>query len=72
MGIECRFVDNDSSVEEITSKIDEKTKFIFIETIANPAGKVADFEKFSTVAKANGLVLMCDNTISTPYICRPF
>ena len=72
MGIECRFVDNDSSIEEIESKIDAKTKFIFIETIANPAGKVADFEKFSTVAKANGIVLMCDNTISTPYICRPF
>lgn len=72
MGIDCRFVDNDASTSDIESLIDDKTKFIFIETIANPAGKVADFEKFSAVAKKNGLVLMCDNTISTPYICRPF
>ncbi len=72
MGVDCRFVENDSSIEEIESKIDDNTKFIFIETIANPAGKVADFEKFSAIAKKYGLVLMCDNTISTPYICRPF
>ena len=72
MGIECRFVENDAPAEEIESKIDENTKFIFVETIANPAGKIADFDKFSQISKKYGLVLMCDNTISTPYICRPF
>lgn len=72
MGIECRFVENDAPAEEIESKIDENTKFIFVETIANPAGKIADFDRFSQISKKYGLVLMCDNTISTPYICRPF
>ncbi|MBR2479927.1 MAG: O-acetylhomoserine aminocarboxypropyltransferase/cysteine synthase [Clostridia bacterium] len=72
MGIDCRFVDNDTAPQDVEELVDDKTKFIFIETIANPAGKVADFEKFSTIAKKYGLVLMCDNTISTPYICRPF
>ena len=72
MGIDCRFVENDTIAEDIEALIDDKTKFIFIETIANPAGKVADFDKFSAIAKKYGLVLVCDNTISTPYICRPF
>ena len=72
MGIDCRFVDNDTAPQDVEELVDDKTKFIFIETIANPAGKVADFEKFSTIAKKYGLVLMCDNTIATPYICRPF
>lgn len=71
LGIDCRFVSNDSSEEDIEKLIDDKTRAIFIETIANPAGVVADFEKFSAIAGRYGIVLIADNTIATPVLCRP-
>lgn len=72
LGIECRFVDGNASKAEIEKLIDDKTRLFFCETIANPAGHVADFEKFSAIAKKHNMVLMVDNTIATPVICRPF
>ena len=72
LGIDCRFVSNDTPAAEIEKLIDGKTRAIFIETIANPAGIVADFGKFAAIAKKYGIVLICDNTIATPVLCRPF
>lgn len=72
LGIECRFFTPDTAEEEIESLIDEKTKVIFCETLANPAMDVADFETLSKIAKKYGIVLMADNTLPTPYLCRPF
>lgn len=72
LGIECRFFTPDTTEEEIESLIDEKTKVIFCETLANPAMDVADFETLSKIAKKYGIVLMADNTLPTPYLCRPF
>lgn len=72
LGIECRFFTPDTTEEEIESLIDEKTKVIFCETLANPAMDVADFETLSKIAKKYGIVLMADNTLATPYLCRPF
>jgi O-acetylhomoserine (thiol)-lyase len=72
LGIECRFVDLDDNDEVFEKMIDDKTKFIYFETIANPCGRVADFEKFDRLSKKYGIVLMIDNTIASPYICRPF
>jgi len=72
LGIECRFVDKNAKAEDIEKLIDDKTRLIFCESIANPAGTIADFDKYSKVAKKYNMVLMVDNTISTPYICRPF
>ena len=66
LGIDCRFVTNETSAEEIESLIDENTKAIFLETIANPAGIVADFAKFSAIAEKYGILLIVDNTIATP------
>jgi len=62
----------DDKNEEIEKLIDEKTRLIYLETIANPCGRVADFEKFSKISKKHGLVIMVDNTIASPAICRPF
>lgn len=71
MGIECRFFSPEATAAEIESLIDDNTKAIFIETIANPAGTVIDFEKVVAVAEKYGIATVCDNTIATPVICRP-
>ncbi|HIR39657.1 MAG TPA: O-acetylhomoserine aminocarboxypropyltransferase/cysteine synthase [Candidatus Coproplasma stercoripullorum] len=71
LGVECRFFDPDDSAEHIQSLIDDKTKFIIAETIANPSMVVLDFDKLSSIAKKNGLVFIVDNTLATPVLCRP-
>lgn len=71
IGIECRFVEPTASAEEIEGLIDDRTKLIFCETIANPAMYVADFDKLSAIAKKHGILLAADNTLATPVICRP-
>ena len=72
MGIEVRFVSPDMSDEEIASRIDENTRMIYGETIANPALNVFDIERFANIAHSHGLPLMVDNTFATPVLCRPF
>ncbi|MGN0481278.1 MAG: O-acetylhomoserine aminocarboxypropyltransferase/cysteine synthase family protein [Lachnospiraceae bacterium] len=72
MGIECTFIDPDSTEEEIQAAIRPNTKLIFGETIANPAVVVLDIEKFARVAHNNGIPLVVDNTFATPINCRPF
>ena len=49
-----------------------KTKAIFIESLANPGGIVTDIEAAATVARRAGVPLIVDNTMATPYLCRPF
>ncbi|MEJ8474555.1 O-acetylhomoserine aminocarboxypropyltransferase [Roseibium algae] len=51
--------------------IDEDTKAIFIESLANPGGIVVDIEGIAAIAKAKGVPLVVDNTMATPYLCRP-
>ena len=70
-GIECRFFDLDASQEEIESLVDDNTKVIFAETLANPTIVVLDFDKISAVAKKFGVLFMVDNTLVTPVLCRP-
>ncbi len=72
MGIEVRFVRPDLSDEEIGKSIDENTRLVFGETIANPALCVFDIERFANLAHAHGLPLIVDNTFPTPILCRPF
>ena len=71
LGIEARFVDADD-MDAIASKIDSRTKAIYCESIGNPAGNVADLEKIADVAHAHGVPVIVDNTVPTPYLCRPF
>lgn len=72
MGINVTFIDPDSTEEEINAAFRPETKLLFGETIANPALKVLDIEKFAKVAHANGVPLIIDNTFATPVNCRPF
>ena len=72
LGIECRFFNPDAPAEEIEALIDEKTKFIFGETIANPSIVVFDFDKVASIAKRHGLLFIVDNTLATPALCQPF
>ncbi|MBS4097381.1 MAG: aminotransferase class I/II-fold pyridoxal phosphate-dependent enzyme [Sulfuricella sp.] len=69
--IEARFADyNDiSSFEKL---IDAKTKAIFCESIGNPLGNVVDIGALAELAHAHGIPLIVDNTVPTPYLCRPF
>lgn len=72
LGIEVRFVSQDMSDEEIESRIDEHTRLIFGETLANPSLVVCDLERFSALAHRHGLPFVVDNTFTTPILCRPF
>lgn len=70
-GITTRFVSPTATREEIISQIDDNTKVIYCETIANPNINIADFELLSSVAKEKGIILMVDNTLATPILCNP-
>ena len=70
-GIECRFFDPDDSAEEIEKLIDDKTRVIFAESIANPTIVILDFDKIASVAKKHKVLFMVDNTLVTPVLCRP-
>ena len=70
-GIEVRFADysDPASFEKL---IDAKTKAVFCESIGNPLGNVTDFEKLAEIAHRHGVPLIVDNTVPSPYLCRPF
>lgn len=72
MGVEVTFVAPDASEEEINAAFKPNTKAVFGETIANPALKVLDIEKFAKAAHEHGCPLIIDNTFPTPVNCRPF
>lgn len=72
LGIECTFVDQDASLEELEKAMRPNTKCVFAETIANPALTILDIEKFATLAHNHGVPLIVDNTFATPINCRPF
>ena len=72
MGIDFTFVDPDASDEEIEAAFKDNTKAVFGETIANPALKVFDIERWAKHAHAHGVPLIVDNTFATPINCRPF
>ncbi len=71
LGIDVRFFNQDDSEQDIEKLVDGKTKAIFGETLGNAALSVLDFEKFSNVAKKVGIPFIVDNTLATPYLCRP-
>ena len=71
LGIECIFVDADASEDELQKAFKPNTKAVFGETLANPALKVLDIEKFARVAHKNNVPLIIDNTFPTPILCRP-
>ena len=70
-GWETRFVDADDP-ENVAAAIDDKTRVVFIESLANPGGVVQDIQAIADVAHAGGVPLMVDNTMASPALCRPF
>tara|TARA_R110002153_G_scaffold18021_3_gene63041 strand:- start:94020 stop:95297 length:1278 start_codon:yes stop_codon:yes gene_type:complete len=70
-GIETRMMSHDD-FEGFENAIDDKTKLIFCESIGNPAGNIVDIEKLSEIAHRHGIPLIVDNTVATPFLCRPF
>lgn len=69
-GINVRFADyrDPSAFEKL---IDDKTKAIFCESVGNPLGNITDFEVLADIAHRNGIPLIVDNTVPSPYLCRP-
>ncbi len=70
-GIEVRFADY-REPNAFEALIDARTKAIFCESVGNPLGNVTDFERLAKIAHAHGIPLIVDNTVPTPYLCRPF
>jgi O-acetylhomoserine (thiol)-lyase len=58
-------------LDAVKAAVNEKTKAIFIESIANPGGVVSDIEGVAAIAKAARIPLIVDNTLATPYLIRP-
>ena len=72
LGIECTFVDQEWTDEQIEACFRPNTKCFFGETISNPGGNVLDIERFAKIAHKHGVPLIIDNTFATPINCRPF
>ena len=70
-GIETRFADY-RHPEQFEKQIDGRTKAIFCESIGNPLGNVTDFGVLAEIAHRHGVPLIVDNTVPSPYLCRPF
>ncbi len=69
-GWSAKFVDFDD-LDAMRAAIDDDTRAIFCESIANPGGYITDLDAVAQVAEAAGLPLIVDNTSATPYLCRP-
>ena len=70
-GIEVRMADQ-GDFEGLEKLIDEKTKAVFCESIGNPAGNVVDIQRLAEIAHRHGVPVIVDNTVATPYLCKPF
>jgi O-acetylhomoserine (thiol)-lyase len=67
----CHFVDP-ADPQNFAAALTPKTKAIFCEALANPGGSVVDLEPIAAIANAARIPLMVDNTLATPFLCRPF
>ena len=70
-GIEVRMASGDD-IAALEALIDENTRAVFCESIGNPAGNVVDIAALSEMAHRHGVPVIVDNTVATPYLCRPF
>ncbi|MBL8592104.1 MAG: aminotransferase class I/II-fold pyridoxal phosphate-dependent enzyme [Devosia sp.] len=70
-GIEVRMADQ-GDFEGLEKLIDKNTKAVFCESIGNPAGNVVDIQRLAEIAHRHGVPVIVDNTVATPYLCKPF
>jgi len=71
MGIHVRFVDS-SDPDNLAEAIDEGTRALYLESIGNPKNRIADIRRAGEIAHDRGIPLIVDNTVTTPYLLRPF
>jgi O-acetylhomoserine (thiol)-lyase len=71
LGWRCHFVDP-TDPENFRKALTPRTKAIFLENLANPGGIIVDLERVAAIAHEAGIPLIVDNTLATPYLCRPF
>ncbi|MBD3794534.1 MAG: O-acetylhomoserine aminocarboxypropyltransferase/cysteine synthase [Epsilonproteobacteria bacterium] len=71
LGIEGRFFNIDNP-QEIDNLVDDNTKAIFFESISNPSIDVANIEEIVTIADKHAILTIVDNTVATPFLCKPF
>ena len=69
-GITPRMVES-TDMAALEAAINDKTRFVYLETIGNPKMDLPDLRKASEIAHRHGLPLLVDNTLATPYLCRP-
>ncbi len=69
-GVDVRFAAQDDYAG-LEAQIDGRTKALYCETVGNPSGEVADIERLAEIAHRNGIPLIADNTVPTPYLWRP-
>ena len=69
-GITVKMVDG-ADFKGLDEAIDEHTKAVYCESIGNPLGNIIDLKKFAEIAHKHGIPLIVDNTVATPYLCRP-
>ena len=69
-GIDVRMASFDD-YDAMESLIDDRTRAVFCESIGNPAGNIVDLERLADIAHRHGVPLIVDNTVATPYLCRP-
>ena len=69
-GIDVHFADYREPAS-FAKLIDDKTKAIFCESVGNPLGNITDFEQLAKIAHDHGIPLIVDNTVPSPYLCRP-
>jgi O-acetylhomoserine (thiol)-lyase len=69
-GWEAKFVDFDDDAA-VKAAIDDNTRAVFCESIANPGGYITDLDAISAISDEAGVPLIVDNTTATPYLCRP-
>ena len=70
-GIEVRMADQ-GDFEGLEKLIDKNTKAVFCESSGNPAGNVVDIQRLAEIAHRHGVPVIVDNTVATPYLCKPF
>lgn len=69
-GWSATFVDFDDT-DAVAAAIDDNTRAVFCESIANPGGYITDIDAISAISDAAGIPLIVDNTTATPYLCNP-
>lgn len=70
MGIGVRFADPEK-LDDMAALIDDKTKAVYCESLGNPAGNIVDIARVCEIAHAHGVPVIVDNTVPSPYLCRP-